>query len=252
MTVSSSKFDLVLQGECSRYTLKILKKYKKLPFVNHIILSTYAAPICDKVSDDIEIVLNELVTPRGVGNRNLQINTSRNGLSRVKSEFCAKMRTDQLIRTKSMMMMYDYWKNRHQDGKLFVLGMYRAFPYHPRDHVFWGRTEDVRKVFDIPFDPDPESNLHQNYSHKTRAETYIGQFYYARFDPSIYEHIDNPLLFTVDSAPRLSEALAKDLYIRDRVFVPFPRISMAWPKHGLREYHYHIGEQFTEYWGEDD
>ena len=146
--------------------------------------------------------------------------------------------------------MYDFWEKRHQDGKLFVLGMYRAFPYHPRDHVFWGNTEDVRKIFAIPFDPD--LNQSQDYRHKTRAETYIGQFYYARFDPSIDEHIKNPLEFTVDGALKLSEALEKDFRIRDRIFSPFPRISMEWPKQGLKKYHYHIGEQLTEYWGEDD
>jgi hypothetical protein len=244
------KFDLVLQGECSRYTLKILKTYKTLPFVNRTILSTYKNPICDDVDSEVEVVFNQLVTPRGTGNRNLQINTSQSGLTRVKAEFCAKMRTDQLIRLPSMMMMYDYWQKRHQDGKLFVSGMYRAFPYHPRDHVFWGRTEDVRALFDIPFDPDP--NPEQDYRYKTRAETYIGQFYYARLDPSIYEHIQHPIEFTVDQAPKLSEALEKDFRIRDKLFTPFPRISMAWPKHGLRKYHYHIGEHFTEYWGEDD
>jgi hypothetical protein len=244
------KFDLVLQGECSRYTLKILKKYRKLDFVNRIILSTYESPFCERVKDDVEIVFNEMITPRGTGNRNLQINTSRNGLNRVKSEFCAKMRTDQLIRLPSMELMYDYWKKRHEDGKLFVLGMFRAFPYHPRDHVFWGRTEDVKNLFDVPFDQEPSPE--HDYRYKTRAETYIGQFYYARFDPSIEEHIRNPLEFTVDMAPKLGEALEKDFRIRDKIFAPFPRISMAWPKHGLREYHYHIGEQHTEYWGEDD
>jgi hypothetical protein len=116
--------------------------------------------------------------------------------------------------------------------------------------VFWGRTEDVKNVFDIPFDPDSEKNPQQDYRYKTRAETYIGQFYYARFDESIKEHIDNPLEFTVDLAPRKNEALTKDFKIRHKVFAPFPRISLAWPKHGLEEYHYHVGERFTEYWGD--
>ena len=47
---------------------------------------------------------------------------------------------------------------------------------------------------------------------------------------------------------KLNEALEKDYKIRDRVFVPFPRVSMSWPKHGLDEYHYHVGTAYTEYW----
>lgn len=242
------KFELVLQGECSPITERIIAEYSKLTFVERIILSTYENTVCFDIPKEVELVLNDVVEPRGTGNRNLQINTSRNGLALTEGYYCAKMRTDQLIR--SMEMMYDYWEKRHEDGKLFVLGMYRAFPYHPRDHVFWGRTEDVKNVFDIPFDPDPEKNPQQDYRYKTRAETYIGQFYYARFDESIKEHIDNPLEFTVDLAPRKNEALTKDFRIRQKVFAPFPRISLAWPKHGLEEYHYHVGERFTEYWGE--
>jgi hypothetical protein len=130
-----------------------------------------------------------------------------------------------------------------------VLGMYYAFPYHPRDHLFWGETKAVRNVFDIPYDQNPD--LDHDYRYKTRAETYIGQYYYARFDPSINEHIQNPLLYLVDTAPKKYHALQKDYAIRDKVFVPFPKISMVWPKHGMLEYHYHIGATYTEYWAND-
>lgn len=242
------KLDIVLQGECSPFTQQIIEEYRKLNFVDRIILSTYQDKIPFDVPRYVELVYNQLIDPRGTGNRNLQINTSKNGLALVQSEYCIKMRTDQLIR--DMQLMHDYWKKRHEDGKLFVMGMYRAFPYHPRDHVFWGKTQDVKNVFDIPFDID--RGMEQDYRYKTRAETYIGQYYYARFDESIKEHIDNPLEFTVDTAPRKNEALTKDFRIRHKVFAPFPRVSMAWPKHGLQEYHYHIGESCTEYWADDN
>lgn len=238
----------MLQGECNEFTLAVIKEYKSLDFVDDIILSTYETQI--QYPTYIKVVLNDIINPRGTGNRNLQINSSRNGLKEVQSEYCAKMRTDQFIRLHSMNMMHKFAKNRNQNGRVFVMGMYRAFPYHPRDHVFWGRTEDVRKVFDIPFDMN--SNVEQDYRYKTRAETYIGQYYYASFDPSIQTHIDNPLTYTVDTAPKLNEALSKDFTIRDNVFVPFPKVSMSWPKHGLNEYHYHIGQAFTEYWSEND
>lgn len=242
------KFDIVLQGEFCDITKTLIYEYSRLPFVDRIILSTYENSILPNLCSFVDYVFNDLVEPRGTGNRNLQINTSRNGLQKVGSKYCAKMRTDQFIRPHSMQAMYDYWKPRHEDGKLFVMGMYHAFPYHPRDHVFWGRTEDVKNVFDIPFDPEP--NLEQDYRYKTRAETYIGQYYYARFDPSIQEHIDNPLEFLVDSAPRKNEALEKDYAMRDKVFVPFPKVSMAWPKHNLQNYHYDICRSYTEYWAD--
>lgn len=240
------KFDIVLQGEYTPFTKIIIEEYQKLPFVENIILSTYENA---DIPNNIHTVFNDIISPRGLGNRNLQINTSKNGLALVQSKFCIKMRSDQLIR--DMPLMYEYWKNdKREDGKLFVMGMYRAFPYHPRDHVFWGRTQDVVNVFDIPFDID--RGIIQDYKYTTRAETYIGQYYYARFDSSIWEHINNPLTFLVDDAPRKTEALEKDYRLRDKIFVPFPRVSLSWPKHGLNEYHYHIGQQLTEYWGKND
>jgi len=242
------KLSLMLQGECTEFTKSIIEEYATLDFVDKIVLSTYATNI--SLPGYVDVIYNDMIDPRGTGNRNLQINTSRNGLQKIEHEFCVKMRTDQFIRLHSMMKMYEFANKHMQNGRIFVMGMYRAFPYHPRDHVFWGRTEDVRRVFDIPFDLN--SDFTQDYEYKTRAETYIGQYYYARFDPSIQEHIHDPLTFTVDTAPRRNEALAKDFAIRDKVFVPFPRVSMSWPKHGLTEYHYHVGESYTEYWSEHD
>lgn len=245
------KFELVLQGDCLPETRGIIEEYSRIPFVDRIILSTYEDSICFDVPTHVDIVLNDIVTPRGTGNRNLQINTSRNGLALVQGKHCAKMRTDQFIRPHSMQAMYDYWSRKKLDGKVFVLGMYKAFPYHPRDHVFWGRSEDVKAVFDIPFDPDTEPNPQQDYRYKTRAETYIGQFYYARFDDSVQEHINDPMTYLVDEAPLKQVALEKDYKLRHKVFAPFPKISMAWQRKGLQQYHYHVGEFFTEYWADD-
>jgi hypothetical protein len=241
--------DIVLQGSCSNITKFIIEEYKKLPFIENIILSSYENTICFDIPKHIVFLHNDPVEPAGLGNRNLQINTSKNGLAKVNSENCIKMRTDQYIRPHSMNMMYDYWMKNKADHRVFVLGMYTAFPYHPRDHVFWGRAKDVQMIFNIPFDIDRGSI--QDYSYNTRAETYIGQFYYARFDNSIYEHILNPSIFLTDLAPRKQEALDKDFSIRNQLFQPFPRISMAWPKFNLTEYHYDLGQQFTEYWGEE-
>ena len=245
------KFELVLQGDCVPETKQIIEEYSRHSFVDRIILSTYENSLCFDVPDYVDVIFNEEISPRGTGNRNLQINTSRNGLSLVQATHCAKMRTDQYIRPHSMQMMYDYWNRKQKDQLIFVLGMYKAFPYHPRDHVFWGRTEDVKSVFDIPFDADAELNPQQDYRYKTRAETYIGQFYYARFDNSVYDHINDPMTYLVDEAPLKQVALEKDYKMRHKVFAPFPKVSMEWRRKGLHEYHYHVGEFFTEYWAND-
>ena len=238
------KIDIVLQGQYSNFTKVIIDEYKKLDFVGKIILSSYQR--IDGLDVD-QVINDEFFCPiPGVGNRNLQILTSRAGIQQVTSPYCIKMRTDQLIRLPSMYMMNKFFNDHRQDYRLFVLGMYKDFPYHPRDHVFWGYTTDLMNLFDIPFDTNP----HTDYNKNVRAETYIGQYYYANFDSSIEEHIDNPLEFLVDSAPRKHEAMEKDWAIRNNLFVPFPRVSLQWPKHGLNEYHYNVGASLSEYWSD--
>ncbi len=246
------KVDLVLQGPCSRPTKEIIEQYRNLEFVDSIILSTYANTICFDIPSYVTVIDNPIPENfnRGIGNRNLQIKTSRSGLRFVSGKHCVKMRTDQLIRENSMRMMHDYWmKNKNSEGLLFVLGMYRYFPYHPRDHVFWGDTKRVSEIFEIPYDTVVEQPGF-SYDNHLRAETYIGQFYYAKFDDQVYDHIANPGRFLVDSAPEKELALQKDFHMRDYVFKPFPRISMCWEKHGLNEYHYDVGASFSEYWAD--
>lgn len=237
--------DIILQGLYLEYTKFIIEEYKKLDFVDKIILSSY-----QKVDNlDVDQIINDpfFCPIPGVGNRNLQILTSKSGLNQTTSQHAIKMRTDQYIRLPSMYMMYDFWKKNKTFNRIFVLGMYRNFPYHPRDHVFWGYTTDLINLFDIPFD----KNNNPDYNYNVRAETYIGQFYYSKFNSLVETHIENPQEFLYDSAPRKQEALDLDYSMRDALFIPFPKVSLAWPKHGLNEYHYHVGESLSEYWGNE-
>lgn len=253
------KLDIVLQGPCSSVTQEIISTYKDLEFVDNIIVSSYKNTICFEIPDYVQWVENDYVNPPGTGNRNLHINSSINGMNKVQNKYSVKMRTDQLISKDSMNMMYNYWVTNDDPesrpvlanspkGRIYVLGLYTRYPYHPRDHLFWGFTEDIKKLVNIPFDLNPDQS--DNYSQKVRAETWFGQFYYAMYDQSIYEHINNPFAFTVDGAIFHSIAMQKDWAIRDRLFKVFPRISMKWPKHGLEEYHYHVGRELSEYWAD--
>lgn len=253
------KLDIVLQGPCSSATEEIISLYRKLDFVDNIIVSSYAHTLNFNLPGYVKWVENDYITPPGTGNRNLHINTSINGMNHVTSKFSIKMRTDQIISLASMNMMYNYWiyyddpDNRlilpnQPLGRIYVLGLYTRYPYHPRDHLFWGFTDDIKHLVNIPFDLNP--NQRDDYTAKVRAETWFGQFYYARYDESIFEHIQHPLAYTVDNAIFHKIAMEKDWALRDKLFKVFPRISMSWPKHNLNEYHYHVGEELSEYWAD--
>ena len=252
------KLDIVLQGKMYPYTQEIVNNLLAMDWVSNVILSVFEG---DEVVDwgpRVKQVFNQFLSNPGTGNRNLQLVSSARGLEEVREKYCAKMRTDQIISQPVLQMMYDYWiqtedpENRTPEpgmplGHIYVVGLYSTFPYHPRDHVFWGFTEDVKKLCSAPFDPMPNE---PNYAIRTRAETYIGQYYYAAYDPEIQKHVDNPLTYTVDSAPLREEAMAKDREWKDRLFRVWPRVEMAWPKHNLPSYHFEHSAGFGEYWAD--
>ena len=139
------KLDLVIQGQIFDYTQKIVDSYKTLEWVNDVIVSTW--------EDDPPILADKVVrslpiTNLGIGNRNAQIVTSHRGLQEVKTDFCAKLRSDQTISLDSMNKMYGFSLKNQE--KICVAGFYRPFPFHPRDHIFWGQTAEVAEVFEVP------------------------------------------------------------------------------------------------------
>lgn len=255
------KMDLVLQGPVDNYSIEIAKSYLQLNFVNNIILSTWnGTSIPSDLDKRIKFVFSEDVLIPGIGNRNRHIVSSREGLKHVTTNFTAKLRSDQNITLNSMILMYTYYekyKNRvitfennqeKPNNRICVAGIFRPFPFHPRDHIFWGNTEDLRDVFDIPLD---EYRGVENYNEILRAEAYITSFYYSKFNKKIENFINNPKLYLVDNAPFINESFKISDEIISKVFLPFPKIDFEWPKHGLKNYHYDYTEKvYGEYWGE--
>lgn len=242
---------IILQGPVSNETYQAISVYSELPFISGIILSTWSdARINNSLLHNTKVIYNRFPANPGIGNRNCQIVTSRNGSEVVNTKYAVKMRTDQIISFTSMKKMDEVF--RMNQDIIHVCGMYRSFPYHPRDHVFWGGADKIYQLFDIPLDITEISGSMNpvDYTQYTRAETYIGSFYYSLFNKIVLFHIEEPLKYLVDGAPHQNLALNLDYEIRDKVFRPFPRIDMRWPKYGLSSYHYTVGAAHSEYWGD--
>lgn len=252
------KIDLILQGPFNDYAYEIATHYSQLDFINNIIMSCWDNDSTYTNSKQIKIVKSSDIFPSGIGNRNRQIKSSQAGLKEVSTEFSAKLRSDQKISLDSMKLMYNFYlthqtraltfhdNNLKPYNRVCVAGIFKPFPFHPRDHIFWGNTQDLIDVFDIPYDLSSTSD---DYNHNTRAEAYIASWYYAKFDPTINHYINNYKQYLVDNAPYLKEALAKSNDLGPKVFKPFPKIDFEWPKHGLANYHYdYTARVYGEYW----
>jgi len=257
------KIDLVLQGPIYPYTKDIINHYLLLDFVNKIIVSCWDTCIINfEESNKVQLIKNSYndVPKLGGGNVNLQIQTSKVGILHTTKDIVVKIRTDQQFCLEDIINMKTTFENSYQTnykfldgsgpkGKIFTTGMFPDFPYHPRDHLFWGFREDLQKFFDIPF--SPQDNLYNNFNKAIRAETYLGANYFKNFNNDVKKHIDNFDEYLLDKSTKRQEAL--DCYEKnvDNIFGLFARSRLIWKKYGLNNYkllgYPHI---YKEYWGE--
>lgn len=261
--IDDNKIDLVIQGKYSEQTDKILETYSKLDFVGNIIVSSWNDnPPVKPISNIIRSVKNSYPTTPGTDNRNLQIISSREGLAKVRSEISVKMRSDQYYTADSMNRMYDfYMRHPRRDDLIFVAGMFPNLIFHPRDHLFWGKTEKLKMLFDIPLEYNgvidkinvTKNNLAKYYAHFIRTETYIGAHYAARFDDEVNLYLLEPNKYLYDNAACWQTAYSKSLAMMPKLFKSFPctNIEMYWmsknmpyPYEGQRDY-------YNERWDED-
>lgn len=246
-----NQIDVVLQGPFYPETQDVINAFQEQSWVESLIISTWPDQNIrlERVpkQTNLKILFQSDVYYNGVGNRNRQIKSSREGLKLVDSDVVIKARTDQIFQ--DLPLMYDFYQKHQQPNRIFTLGLYKKFPFHPRDHLFWGRTEDLKMLFDIPYDIyEGEAD----YTKCVRAETWIAQFYYARFFNEVAPMINSPQEYLLDGAPKLQEALDLDMRVKEQLFYSFPQIKMSWPRKGLSEYYYHVTAGDTEYWSEHD
>jgi len=252
--------DFVVQGKVYQNdTCALVKNLLDLDFCDRVIISCWET--CDidfPISGKVEVVHSKPPEHAGDANRNLQIVSSRSGIKASSSEICAKLRSDQIISVESLKMMNDFYaENRQacaegQSGAVCVAGIWKPYPFHPSDFIFWGPREELVRIFDIPLNDEPHTvRGYGEYSSTSRTESYIGVHYAAKFDKSALFFSQNISEFLPDSSPRRAEAMKVSDELTPKIFKPFPRIEFSWHKQRLSSYHYHITEPLGEYWNEE-
>lgn len=242
---------LVLQGPLRADSEDVVRHYLAWEAVERIVVSCWEScrPL-DLHDHRVVVVRSKPLHFAGINNVNRQIVSSRNGLALVTSRYAAKLRIDQVIAIASLRRMDEcFWRNAAEPCPIFVAGNYTRFPFHPRDHVFWGRTEDLVQLFDLPLCPDPFV-ASPDFTRSLRPEAWIGAHYCARKDRRVARFLADPQTFLTDGAPRIAEALLVHDQLRERVFRTFPRIDLRWPKYGLEAYDYATCATLSEYWAE--
>jgi hypothetical protein len=243
--------DIVIQGKYDEYTDEIIDSYLELPFLNQIIVSCWEDNKTLRDVDRVQYIRNEYPDSSGTDNRNLQIVSSLNGLRHCTSDFSVKMRSDQKFTYESMVKMYDFFMENKAtstyyeynlekpNNTILVAGIYPYLLFCPRDHMFWGHTQDLIDLFNIPLEKYglidkvkiPKERLWKYYDHFIRTETYIGTHYCSNFNEILNRFILKPEEHLYDGAIYWYYAKEFSDKITPSVFKSFPRevIDFEWP-----------------------
>jgi hypothetical protein len=268
--------DIVLQGKFTDYVNETANYYIELPYVNKVIISCWENDSIKILNNSkIEYVVSKIPSNQGTGNRNYQILSSLNGLKKCKSKYSIKFRNDQRYYHDSMNYMYNYWfENNKKEinywddeskpkGKILVGGNFICFPFHPRDHFYYGFTEDLIDLFDIPLE---NSSIYEKiniskkdewkyYQYYIRTESYIGTHYASRFYEKIKLFLLNPEKYLYDESEKIKESLSLSNILTPKIFKSFPKYSfknMEWPTYNWKEYQFEDQYyNFCERWHED-
>jgi hypothetical protein len=256
--------EIILQGPLVPETIQIARSYLREDFVQRIIVSCWQGEDVQAFAGDERIEVIRSATPKlcGPGNINLQITSSRAGVSALRGELAAKMRSDQAIAPSSLRMMRDFFLRQDTVpvegpgpfGPLFTSGAYPQIPFHPQDHVFWGHSQDLQALFSLPLcpdaRPDPERPAELDYREIFRANMYLGAHYYARFDKAAARMLKEPHIYLFDEAPRREEALALEKAWGEQLFKVFPRVELFWHRRQWGSYPFELGQLCGEVWQE--
>ena len=228
--------DIIIQGGIWDNTYFTALKYLQLTFTNKVIISTwdYEQEKCSTYApnDKIEYIFSKPPERDDLRNLNYQIISSREGLKLSTTDIVIKARSDQTISSKDMEMLNVFYNKFHEGKEIFTLGMGTHFPYHPQDHVFWGRREDLINLFDLPPTSYSTHESKIDFNITLRSNIHLGVYYYARFSELAKKHSTDPEKYLLDSAPNRQEAFDEYFRIQSLGFKPFPRVNMEWHKYG--------------------
>jgi hypothetical protein len=260
------KIDIVIQGQYDDYVDELIEHYKKLDFVNNIIVSCWEEDKESVSLNGVKFIRSKYPDDWGTGNRNLQIVSSLTGLKQVTTKYAVKVRSDQKYSHKCINDMYDYFIKNKESALKFELnkdkpknsiitgGIFSPFPFHPRDHIFWGYKDDLIDLFNISL--ESSSNEKSNYDVTTniRTESYIGTHYCSNFDNRLKLFLKEPEKYLYDNCEKINETLLISDKLTHKVFksVPSNIIELEWPKYGWTKYKFDSQrERFGERWAED-
>jgi hypothetical protein len=231
-------FDLVIQGPIYPCVYEIINEYKKLSFVNKIIISSWESYSEYKLllfDYNLKFVFNQDIDNPGRNNRNRKIKSCLNGIKASKSDYVIVMRSDILFDLSAFEKIYDFFLE-HKNASLMTLAnenyplnkilcihLVQDFPFHPNDWFFMGHKNDLETFFDIPYDT----------SNDLSAEIYFASHYISLFDLKAREMLNDYKNYLLDHSKNFEEAKSLSRQISSKILMPLPKnlVKIKWLKY---------------------
>lgn len=168
MRIDAANLTFVVQGPVVKCTKEVISSIKKYFPESPIVLSTWKQENIDGYKEECSDIVQS-TDPGDLGklyensdvknNLNRQIVSTSAGLTRVKTKYAVKLRTDFCILNNNLtdILGDDKYKEftinsefRIVKQRIVATGADRAYPFFCFDFAFAGLTEDLMNLFDIP------------------------------------------------------------------------------------------------------
>lgn len=167
--IDSSEISVVVQGHTDRETLvRVTKSLRRCLPEAQIILSVWEKTCAQGADYDEAVFLPALEKTRfydeddNRNNVNRQIFTVQAGLEKVRRAYTLKIRSDILLRSRGFLEFFERYQERRSgegvfENRLVVCNYYTKnprvvpLPFHPSDWFVFGKSADVRRLYEIPF-----------------------------------------------------------------------------------------------------
>lgn len=169
--IKSSEISVVVQGPVTEgITDKCLKSIRNVLPEAEIILSTWEGSNVDGLEYDF-VIFNEdpgssplIKDAPARNNINRQIVSTLAGIKKASRKYCLKYRTDLELKNDKFLSFFGKFPERNEKWKILkerVIMNYSTHPYfrafHPTDITYFGLTEDLLKIWDIPLSDEENS-----------------------------------------------------------------------------------------------
>lgn len=243
-----SELAIIIQGPVDNeydFTLETVKIYKKLFPGAYIIISSWKGmeePIAKEFEAlGCEVLLSEVPKPMGYFHLNYQVLSTMVGLKKAKelgAKYCLKNRSDLRINKPQafgfMKSLLDIFKLKGDEipliGRIVTLNGYMGqmfYPFWVQDYLYFGYTDDLINLFDIPMDERDTPNSLSFFTGENRVKN--GMEFCETISPEMY--ITLHFVKKYIQVDKMTIEQTWDIIRKYFIIMDFENLNIIWKKH---------------------